>query len=275
MSTFVQPRQTAAKELSYGVICAHIPNGDGDVKQKVSEPLFLCVERMTSIGFICLYTGQYSCSHAPYLKKLLKNCTYDEAKAISSGNYAAVTSWLNERSGGKSYKYRNNYETRYKRLFDNPACRLDTLFEECVNEGHVWPTHPDIEFPKGRKEGKETDRETAMREFSEEASLPETYDIELLPGEYMYSYTGINNRPYSTIYFTALITSDTASLLDTDKVRLNNEVYANHWLTFSQYKQRTYGNTSHRHRIKILEAFRNSLFKISQRASSPSKTCAH
>ena len=215
---------------------------------------------MTSIGFTCLITGQYSCTNAVYLKKLLQHCTLDEATVISSGDYSAVMAWLSTRSGGKTYRIKNSYATRYRRLFESPVCRLDVLFEECKADGHIWPPVPDIEFPKGRREGNETRTETAIREFVEEASVTKPFEIVLGPDEYSYSYKGINNRRYTNVYFTTVVSTETASALDVGTATRTNETFANHWLTFPQYQQLTAGSAMHRARWKILETYRNTLF---------------
>ena len=94
-------------------------------------------------------------------------------------------------------------------------------------------------FPKGKRNGRETEIQTAIREFSEETKMNPKYLNIFNTKPFVETFMGTNNKIYSTHYYIA----ETESMLDVRKIKLTDcirletvseEVMDIKWLTFEE-----------------------------------------
>lgn len=248
------------KHESYGIICYRI-NHEGEVE-------FLVTERMISIAFTCLITGQYSSKAGGYIAKLMANCTHEELELYVGGDYVAILTWLYKKApGNESFYYKQSACTKYYKLF-TPESVIDprVVFDNLLRSRHIFHRHAEWDFPKGRYENEDESKlHCALREFTEELTL--TKGFKLIPtnstegslvvkdsltdslvdkATYFDHYNGISNTEYSTLYYTFKAPK---GFLEVDSsVRIYGtgmEVYFSKWVTLNQFILET---TTFKHR---------------------------
>jgi hypothetical protein len=165
--------------------------------------VILLGERMTSIGFTCIITGQYSFKNLKYLKKLLGGCSIHEICALIDDNYDSVMCYLDDILKGRDTSM---LKLRGCRRFERLLELYPRFFSECIEEmrlqGYRWSEYSEFEPPKGRKKfAGEHGYNAAIREFHEETGV--LLDVNLLnkDKEYCIAYRGLNGLTYKTILY--------------------------------------------------------------------------
>lgn len=170
---------------------------------------FIMINRKDSLGFVDLIRGKYNIHNIMYLQNIINEMTIDEKLMIENEPFENLWAYMwNFRN--VSSRYKSEYEHSFKK-FETLKKGIDTtqgtftlkMFLE--NSNTKW-IEPEWGFPKGRRNYKETDLHTALREFEEETGIkPSNINIlkNIMP--YDENFTGSNYKSYRSRYFIANI----------------------------------------------------------------------
>ena len=162
---------------------------------------YLMIRRKNSYGYIEFVRNKYSFRHIDQLQDIIDEMTIQEKHDILFSNFEKIF-WT--RSQDHLYLFKKILQLREGvKLFDqNKTIRL----HEFVNSSKTNWVEQEWEFPKGRKNAKETDLDAAVREFEEETGIP-AGSIDLVenmqPIEEL--FMGSNLKTYKHKYFVAFI----------------------------------------------------------------------
>lgn len=259
---------TSNKQDSYGIIC-HRYNNEGEVE-------FLVTERMISIAFTCLITGQYSSKAGGYITKLMSNCTHEELELFVGGDYVAILTWLYAKApGNDSFYYKQSTCTKYYKLFTSESI-IDprAVFDNLIRTRHIFHRHPEWDFPKGRYENEDASKlHCALREFTEELTLKKGFKLissteasSIVPvgmvdsETYFDQYTGISNVEYSTLYYTFKAPKGFLEVDSSVKIYgTGMEVFFSKWVTLSHFVAETTTFKHRNNRIALLAKLQNDV----------------
>ena len=182
-------RQCLKPIQSYGIIALK--------KNFKEETHVLLIRRKHSIGFETFLRGSYKSQEEIY--SLIERMTSPEKIKMKTMSFDEL--WENICVNHDSYFYRHG-KKQAKEKFD----RLDihSLFE---NTDSPWK-EPAWEFPKGRRQLHEEDKDCAIREFAEETNYtPGHYRI-ITRKVFVETYMGTNHIQYRHNYFLAWMHSN-------------------------------------------------------------------
>jgi 8-oxo-dGTP pyrophosphatase MutT (NUDIX family) len=220
-------RACLAPVTSYGIILFRVKGGWDQAKEfmenstsisgleSVSKNIeFLLIQRKDSLGFVELMRGKYRIDDVNYIKTQLAGLTESEKNKILHEPFENLWSNLwGYDPNAPSHAYRNEKEiarTKLEQLregvltSDGKHIRLEELFKEIPKQ---WQT-PEWGFPKGRRDGKESELRCALRELYEETGIVESdiYFIRnLLPLQE--TFFGTNHIHYCHKYFVGYMPS--------------------------------------------------------------------
>lgn len=150
---------------SIGIIAYTYDNG-GNRK-------YLMIRRRDTLGFVDFMRGKYNVNNKQYLLNILNEMTIQERENILSHTFDELWDIL----WGKNISIRYlNEKITSKHKFDilqngvsnnEEKYTLEDLINECTTK---WKEQ-EWGFPKGRRDYKECDLSTALREFSEETGI--------------------------------------------------------------------------------------------------------
>ncbi len=182
--------------LSYGLCC---------FKKVNDEIKFLMVKRRNTYTYIEFLRGIYDIKDLEYLQKMFTKMSIQEKKKILENDFKTLWNqlWLMEnnlKNKNEFYKgiikfniLRNSYFNDEKNIFVSLKYLIDN--SEKTYEMEEWY------FPKGKKENKETDMETSLREFCEETNIDEKL-IKIHENKILEElHLGSNNKYYKTIFY--------------------------------------------------------------------------
>ena len=167
----------------------------------------LLIKRRNTIGFVQFVRGQYNLNDKNYILKLLNVMTETEINIIKTSEFIDLWKYLwkikSANAHTKSYDY-NNSSKKFYTLKTDPELNLD----EIISKRKSSYIEQEWGFPKGRKDKRETNIETAIREFGEETGIKEE-NIKIINKKFIENYISYDNLEYKNIYFLAKYTGDT------------------------------------------------------------------
>jgi 8-oxo-dGTP pyrophosphatase MutT (NUDIX family) len=219
---------------SYGCILSRVDR-HGQIR-------YLMIQRKYNHAYIELLRGRYSeqeCrqySQGDYLIQLIRGLSKVERTYLLKHDYAylyqSLWSWPNRTRGAHT----DDYEYASEK-FNQLKPKLPELFAR-------YPTgqlEPDWEFPRGRREHNESNRECALREVMEETRIPkEEIVLDPMVKPLNEDFNGLNGRAYSNIYYVGTCVSTRPELYcysDPNALLQNCEVRKMAWLTKEQIRQ--------------------------------------
>ena len=230
--------------MSYGIIL--FKHGESDK--------ILMLQRKDSLSYIDFIRGKYNVNNIEYILKLCNNFSIHEKENIKKYSYDELWKQLwnidaedikahikNEYKRGKE-KF-TKLQQGYKK--DNKLINIDFIYNNIHNpyECSEW------EFPKGRRNENETNRECAIREFTEETNIKsDDYILFTNISPISEEYYGENNIKYKHIYYLGMTENiDIELKIDPSNKEQINEVSDIQWLTYdeSNSKIRSYNNTKY------------------------------
>lgn len=188
--------------VSYGIILFRL-GSEG-------QPEYLMIRRKDSFGFIDFVRGKYSVNNRQQMQNIVNEMSTEEKQRILDANFPEL--WVNM-WGANNIQYKNEEASSSKKMelikqglvINGETVTLQKLVEQSTTEWH----ETEWEFPKGRKNHRETDLDCALREFEEETGINKhcAHVIQnLLPFEE--TFTGTNGKPYKHKYFLACLDND-------------------------------------------------------------------
>jgi 8-oxo-dGTP pyrophosphatase MutT (NUDIX family) len=171
---------------------------------------YLIIRRKHSLGYMDFIRGKYNVYNKLHIMNLINEMTNIEKNAILKLDF--TTLWNHIWDNKKIYKYKNEQNLsmdKLEKLRSGIELNNETYsLESCILESSTSWTEPEWGFPKGRREFKETDLDTALREFTEETgySKEDCNIIEnIIPFEE--NFIGSNYKAYKHKYYLANITN--------------------------------------------------------------------
>lgn len=206
--------------LSYGILAYRL---DGDVEK------LLMIQRRDSLCYIEFLRGKYKIDDKEYLKILFSNFTKEEINKILTKEFDELWYSLWMTMAFKNTRVRNEYN-RSKINF-NKLKSLD-FFKDLINEINIIYDEPEWEFPKGRRNTNEYNKDCAIREFTEETGIIKDYKILLNVKPLTEEYFGTNGVKYKHIYYIAEYVGDTIiHKIDKNKKEQYGEIQDIQWFT--------------------------------------------
>ena len=190
---------------------------------------YILINRKHSISYIEFIRGKYiyvkndkDFVNIRYTTYIFENMTQTERHNIRTKDFHYL--W-NDLWSFDDKKHKHEYITakvKYNTLKNGINLKFKQIsLEYILNTTTSKYTEPEWEFPKGRKNVKETDIDCALREFSEETDLNKN-SVELI-SDYPVceTYIGSNKTTYRNIYYIAKFKNNDISEL---KVNDNNSL---------------------------------------------------
>ena len=204
--------------LSYGILCID--------KDKV-----LMIQRKDSLSYIEFLRGKYDIYDSKYLVKLFNGCSLEERDNIKNLSFDElwIKLWFSldpKKQTERMIKEYNTSKEKFNILKNN---NLNELLDNCDTNY----TTPEWEFPKGRRNNRETNIKCATREFEEETDLTDKEYI-LLDNVAPLSeeYIGSNGVRYKHIYYIAFYKGERELKINTEKYEQYTEISDIAWLSF-------------------------------------------
>jgi hypothetical protein len=195
---------------SYGIIPFTIVN---------NKLYYLMIKRRNTFGYIDIIKGKYNIDNFIIMQKLVNVMTNKEKADILKYDFNVLWNnmWL--------------YTTTYcDETIDKFNQNIQTIKEYINNSNTRW-IEQEWEFPKGRKNIKETDIICAKREFSEETGI-DNKDVNIINNIIPFDeiYIGTNLKCYKFKYFLGYIKDINICIDNYQKT----EVSGIKWLSFEE-----------------------------------------
>jgi ADP-ribose pyrophosphatase YjhB (NUDIX family) len=214
MSYFNSPLKYVSITKSYGIIPFTVVN------EKI---YYLMIRRKNTFGYIDIIKGKYNIDNFILMQNLINVMTNQEKNDILECDFLDL--W------GKMWLYPTTYSDDIKITFTQ---NIDKIKQYIKRSTTNWKEQ-EWEFPKGRKNIRETDISCAKREFSEETGINyKKLNIiqNIIPFDEI--YIGSNFKCYKFKYFLAY--------MEDINIDLNNyqrtEVSRIEWLSFEECNKR-------------------------------------
>lgn len=186
--------------LSYGIILYHKCNSTGKIK-------VVMIERKDSLSYIEFLRGKYgSIYNIDYIQLLFNRMSSKEIDQIIKNDFDKLWKdlWIHtetinfriKKEYAKSKLNFNKIKEGYK--INGRSINFEYL---CNNVKNKYSSN-EWEFPKGRRNKYETNKECAIREFKEETNInKDSFNIinNMIP--IVEEYEGINNVKYKHVYY--------------------------------------------------------------------------
>jgi ADP-ribose pyrophosphatase YjhB (NUDIX family) len=179
---------------------------------------YLIIRRKDSIGYVEFIRGKYTINNIKYILLIIDEMSLEEKLKILNYkfNYLWKKLWMQNDS---TILFKTDYYSardKFKKIKDgiyinNKFYNLNVLIKSSLTK---W-SETEWGFPKGRRNFKETDIETALREFKEETNIKNTdFILDNSIPRVIEEYVGSNNITYKHIYYLAKYIGDGNVILD-------------------------------------------------------------
>lgn len=166
----------------------------------------LLIKRRNTLGFVQFVRGQYNIHKIDYLQKLFNVMTNEEIELIKNRSFRFLWNYLWKTRMDIEIVPSHDYVISLKKYntvteginIDVRNYNLDTFIKNRTSNyiDQEWG------FPKGRKNKKETNIETAIREFTEETGISEK-SIKTINKKFIENYISYDDVEYKNVYFLA------------------------------------------------------------------------
>ena len=229
------------KDCKYPVLsCGNIV-----FRSDTTEPKILMIQRKDSLCYIDFVRGKYDTYNIPYIQTLLNKCTTDERHRLVTKSYEQLWKelWLVDILDNVNHnEYSKGYDkfTRLKSGFFYYKTKVYISLQYFIDNSDTNYITPEWEFPKGRRNNKESDRDCAIREFREETNY-EMPDYSLLSNVIPFTeeFVGENQVRYRYIYYIGYLLNynRVAEIID-DNNHQKSEISDIKWVTKTEAHQR-------------------------------------
>ena len=194
----------------------------------------LMIQRKDSLCYIEFIRGKYTLENVEYIKILLQNCSQNELHKLKTSTFDQL--WLdlwtqhetlNERTKKEYSKSKNTFDKLLNT--ENKEYNLYSLIDSIQTEFIT----PEWEFPKGRRNHQEYNKDCALREFKEETGIDER-DINLIQNisPIIEEYYGTNGVKYRHVYYIAEYNGEKKEhLIDKNCFEQYSEIKDIQWFT--------------------------------------------
>lgn len=176
--------------LSYGILTFR---NDLDISK------LLMIQRKDSLCYIEFIRGKYTIENLDYVKVLLSNCSKDELQNLKTMNFDEL--WIDLWTQKETLNERTKREYSKSKDSFNLLVSRHNLYDMIEQTNSIYD-NPEWEFPKGRRNNHEYNKDCAIREFQEETGISDK-DIDLIQNisPVIEEYYGTNNVKYRHVYY--------------------------------------------------------------------------
>lgn len=203
----------------------------------------LLIQRRDTLGYVDLLRGKYSIHDVEYIKKQIGGMTDNEREKIVTKDFDELWAemWGAESTDIQYKKDKENSRNKLMALRDGitldisgTTASLDDFVKDCKIH---WST-PEWGFPKGRRDGSETDLDCALREMKEETGLQESdvmvvHNLEPLNE----TFVGSNRVRYSHKYFIIYVPDGKEVRYDANNPHMKREIGEIGWFSLNDALQ--------------------------------------
>lgn len=251
-------RECQSPITSFGVILFRVANPQWDqAKHLTSTPQsitgyeadfasiqVLLIQRRDSLGYVDLLRGKYSIHDVEYIRKQLQGMTDMERNRLVSLDFDQLWAemWGSESADVQYKKDKENSRNKLMALregitldISGNTATLQDFVNQCTTH---WQT-PEWGFPKGRRDGNESDLECALREMREETGLKESeihvvHNLEPLNE----TFFGSNHVHYCHKYFLVYVPDGNQVRFDEKNPHMRREIGGLGWFTLNEALQK-------------------------------------
>lgn len=213
------------------------------------EPVFntleiLLIQRRDSLGYVDLLRGKYSVNDADYIRKQIQGMTDEERQKLITKDFDTLWAemWGSESTDAQYKKDKEN--SRNKLMALREGITLDVsgnsaTLEDFIKQCDVhWET-PEWGFPKGRRDGSESDLDCALREMREETGLTEAdvclvHNLEPLTE----TFFGSNSVHYCHKYYLVYVPDGNQVKFNSQDPHMRREIGNLGWFPFGAALQK-------------------------------------
>jgi 8-oxo-dGTP pyrophosphatase MutT (NUDIX family) len=164
------------KEWNQEQVLSKVPQSFTGFEAVTNEIEILLIQRRDSLGYVDLLRGKYSIHDVEYIKKQIHGMTDEERDKIVNKDFDELWTemWGSESADVQYKKDKENSKNKLMALRDGITLDISgnrATLADFVAECSVHWTTPEWGFPKGRRDGGETDLDCALREMKEETGL--------------------------------------------------------------------------------------------------------
>jgi 8-oxo-dGTP pyrophosphatase MutT (NUDIX family) len=204
----------------------------------------LLIQRRDSLGYVDLLRGKYSIHDVEYIKKQISGMTDEERDKIVKKDFEELWAemWGAESTDVQYKKDKENSKNKLMALRDGITLDISgttaTLADFVKQTTVHWDT-PEWGFPKGRRDGSESDLDCALREMKEETGL-ETNDVFVVHNIEPLNETffGSNRVHYSHKYFIIYVPDGNQVHFDPENPHMKREIGGLGWFPFQEALQK-------------------------------------
>ena len=249
--------------MSYGILLYKIEN---------KIPKILMIQRKDSLCYIEFLRGKYDIYNLYYIQILIDKFTLEEKQNVLNNSFDQLWNdlWLIKPNTTLNNYLKTDYQKgkqKFNQLKEGYFYHKKNIminFPYFIDKSKTTYLTSEWEFPKGRRNNNENNKECAIREFKEETNY-ESQDYQLIDNIYPISeeYRGENRVYYKHIYYIGILTNyDKEITIDLDNFQQVSEIKKLQWVTKEESLQiiRDY----HKTRKKIIIQIFNFLDELNQ-----------
>lgn len=199
---------------------------------------YLLIKRKDSLGFVDFIRGKYNIRNIYYIQNIIDEMTVKEKQFILNSDFDSLWKhmWDYRDIGNKYQSEYTQSQNKFNAISRGIKMHGDTYtLHDFIRNSHTEWNETEWGFPKGRRNYKENDIMTAMREFEEETGIRShlLFQIQnLLP--FSEVFTGSNFKSYKSKYFLCNIRYEETDLFNIQKC----EVSDIGWYTYEEVLQK-------------------------------------
>jgi 8-oxo-dGTP pyrophosphatase MutT (NUDIX family) len=198
--------------------------------RRVPRLQFLMVCRKDSYGYVEFIRGKYSKFNMSVISTVVSEMTIKELNDVMTKSFEELWKelWMETEIPTSTDLYNRNFETAQRKFNDlRRGYMVNGQFVSLpllvAQYGRNW-REPEWGFPKGRRNGNETDLETATREFMEETGYQQN-EFEILNSPPLFEiFFGSNRLRYKHIYYLAELKTDRVPTLNANNPNQVTEI---------------------------------------------------
>lgn len=195
--------------ISYGIIIFRIKNG---------EPNILMINRKDSLCYIDFLRGKYNIHNVKYIQILIDKFSLSEKQRLLNNDYDTLWKHLWNITEISENKFKKDYisgKYKFEAIQNGIEHNGQNIkLNDLIHRSKTKYLIPEWEFPKGRKEKYESNKQCAIREFNEETGINRSdYKMYINVKPLSENYIGENNVKYLHIYYLASINDNDKDLL--------------------------------------------------------------
>ena len=194
---------------------------------------YLMIRRKDSFGFIDFVRGKYSPYNIYQIQNIINEMSQQEKQRLLKESFSELWNNMWGETTNNQYKSEEIISSKKIEIIINGVNVNDETInlKEIIEKSHTNWEETEWEFPKGRRNHKESDLDCALREFQEETGIAKDKICvieNVLPFEEI--FIGSNHKSYKHKYFLAYM-SDNENFLDNYQT---SEVSKIEWKTLDE-----------------------------------------